>query len=296
MQLNLFGDSRPTILRNEIAEALESLDLSAAVARTTAFLAEYPRDDEAPGLLAAARRWHRQLGDFVDAGDEGRFFRLFQAFSPDDPPPLRLALRDRLIDELRRHPQAATLYHPPHFHLGLLLLARGDYVEAEGWLEQALVDASLPVGRFLARRGDALWLQGKAKAARKLYLKAFLEDAQTVAMEELCDGELLGLWRDAESEQGEGSAAHWLPALGVLTGLFACDLTDIAADPDTFGTDLMLGEAAGPREWFERLRYAEYLRRTNPRHPHLIAVRRQLKDGHGLLFARYMAFLQSAVP
>jgi hypothetical protein len=71
MQLDLFSDNRRTILLNDAAGMLRTLDLEKACALYEELLADAPADGEISTLKAEVERWQERLLRLSDAGPEG---------------------------------------------------------------------------------------------------------------------------------------------------------------------------------------------------------------------------------
>jgi tetratricopeptide (TPR) repeat protein len=302
MQLDLFCDNRRTIRLNDAGDLLRALHLEDALAVYGELLAEAPEDAELLDQQGLVASWRERLSLFhaAPAGSE-RLHALWLELTLQTPPPLAVALRGLLIDELRQLPSPESIYIPPRFHIGTLLMTAGRFAEAERWLARALDAGIGERGRFLAWRGDALTNLGDPDRAMSAYLAAFLEGPHEVDLESLKSPlihDLLGSLESEDHDLGEADLQAWLPVWGWLQGAFGLPLNDPAADRSAFVD--VLEEAHSSRSlpaarlWFEDLRYAEYLRTTFRDDRELVRVRRRMRQLNRYMFERYMDRMRGA--
>lgn len=296
MQLDLFCDNRRTIRLNDAGDLLRAPRLEEALAIYDELLLDEPGDPELLELRRQVDDWRARLADFSRGTVTfERLHDLWRALSSPAPPPLTVALRNLLIDRLARLPAPESIYVPPRFHLGAMLLAAGRYAEAECWLARALAGGIEPRARFLAWRGDCLLRLGDAGRAKEAYLAAFLEGPHEVdggSLQSPPIRELLISLEHEEHELGVAELPAWLPVWGWLQGEFGFRLDDIAAAPPPFGAALEAARQSGsqplPRLWFGYLRYAEYLRTLAGSHAELGQTRRRMRQINGFMFERYL--------
>jgi tetratricopeptide (TPR) repeat protein len=297
MQLDLFSDNRRTIRLNDAGEFLRSLRLDEALAVYAELFADVPEDPEIQALQDLARAWRDRLGIFFAAATgTGRLHEIWLALAPKTPAPLAIALRGLLIEELLKLPSPELIFTPPRFHLGTILMSAGKFAEAERWFAKALQGGIDERGRFLAWRGDVLMSLGDTARAKDAYCAAFLEGPREVDLESLCNPAIQDLFFSLESEcdeTDETDLAAWLPVWGWLQGEFGLRLSEIAEVPATFRDALEEAGSTGistlQRQWFNYLRYAEYLRTATRDDRELLRVRRRMRELSGFMFSRYMA-------
>jgi tetratricopeptide (TPR) repeat protein len=303
MQLDLFCDNRRTIRLNDADELQRALRLEEALAVYGELLADAPDDAELLALQGLVAAWRERLSLFhaAPAGTE-RLHALWRKLTPDTPPPLAVALRGLLIDELRQLPSPELIYLPPRFHIGTLLLADGRFAEAKRWFARALEAGIGERGRFLAWRGDALTKQGDPDRAMSAYLAAFLEDPLAVDMASLHSPlihDLLGSLESEDHDFGAEDLPAWLPVWGWLRGAFGLPLNEPAADRAAFVDALEAAHSSrslpAARLWFDDLRYAEYLRTAFRDDRELVRVRRRMRQLCGFMFERYMERMRGTV-
>jgi tetratricopeptide (TPR) repeat protein len=297
MQLDLFSDNRRTIRLNDAGESLRSLRLDEALAIYAGLLADAPEDPEILALQEAARSWRDRLAVYSAAPTgTGRLHEIWLALAPKTPAPLVVALRGLLIEELLKLPSPELIFTPPRFHLGTVLMSAGKLAEAERWFAKALQGGIDQRGIFLAWRGDALMSLGDAARAKDAYCAAFLEGPREVDLASLRSPMIQDLLFSLESECdeiGEMDLVAWLPVWGWLQGEFGLRLNEIAEVPATFRDALEEAGSTGistlQRQWFNYLRYAEYLRTATRDDRELLRVRRRMRELSGFMFSRYMA-------
>jgi tetratricopeptide (TPR) repeat protein len=297
MQLDLFSDNRRTIRLNDAGELLRSLRPDEALAIYAELLADAPEDPELLVLQELARSWRDRLAVFSAAPTgTGRLHEIWLVLAPKTPAPLAIALRGLLIEELLKLPSPELIFTPPRFHLGTILMSAGKLAEAERWFAKALQGGIDKRGRFHAWRGDVLTLAGDTARAREAYCAAFLEGPREVDMESLCNPAIHDLLFSLESEcdeTDETDLAAWLPVWGWLQGEFGLRLNEIAEGPTTFRDALEEAGSTGistlQHQWFNCLRYAEYLRTATREDRELLWVRRRMRELSGFMFSRYMA-------
>jgi tetratricopeptide (TPR) repeat protein len=283
MQLDLFLDNRHTILVNAANEHLRNLELERAAALYDEILTETPNDPSKFSAKDAMEAWQRRLERFHSTPPGiDRIYRLYQSFTESIPATLLAGLRAFITGQLEAEDSPELLFIPPRFHLGCILLEMGRPIEAEKWFARALDSAIPQRGRFLAYRGDALYMAGKTGDAREFYLAAFLEDPSGVDVFHLQDHAVRELPVEIEEEGFAGDeAVCWLPAWGWLKGVFGLGTPSHLEEK-------MAGEMTSPRLWFEHLRIAEHFRTEFRDDGELVRVRRKMKELNSILFARYM--------
>jgi len=297
MQLDLFLDNERTIRINLAHDALSVLDFPKALREYGMILKKTPGDEEARREEARAGLWARRIETYRYAtASPDRLHRLFSEMESELSLSLRRGLLRFFIDELRKESRPERIFHPPAFHIGDLHMALDEYAEAERWFAKALKAGIVERGRFLARRGDALFRTGDTEGARECYLAAFLEDPEGVDLESISDREVIDLIDDLEMEGHEKEEIlSALPILGWFRGLFpllpygtgddpAAALARLEEDPETAPMQL----------WYESLRYAEYLRTRHRADREMIRVRRRMKELSPELFQAYLKKLGMA--
>jgi tetratricopeptide (TPR) repeat protein len=297
MQLDLFSDNRRTILLNDAGAMLRSLDLEKAIEVYADLLDDSPGDREILRLNNIAEQWLDTLARFrAYPPCWERIHELWQCLDDDTPPLLADGILRMLIAELEELPTPELIYQPPRFHIGVMMLSAGRYVEAEQCFAKALGGGIEKRARFLAWRGDALTLAGDGARARESYLAAFLEGAHDLDIEMIESQTIRELLYSLESEWSDEAGddtVSWLPVWGWLHGEFSPATDKIIRDRDAFRVFLEDAEHSGnlalPRLWFEYLRYGEFLRTLNRDDRELVRVRRRMRDLCGFMFGRYMA-------
>jgi tetratricopeptide (TPR) repeat protein len=297
MQLDLFSDNRRTILLNDAGTMLRSLDLEKAISVYAGLLDDSPGDREILRLKRTVGQWLDTLARYrVSPLGSERLHELWLQLKDDTPPLLADGILRILIAELEELPAPELIYHPPRFHVGVMMLSAGRYAEAEQWFAKALRGGIEKRARFLAWRGDALTLDGDKARARESYLAAFLEGPHDVEIESIESRTIRGLLFSLESEYGDETGddtVSWLPVWGWLHGEFSLAMGEITRDRSTFRVFLEESERSGdiplPRLWFEYLRYGEFLRTLNRDDRELVRIRRRMRDLCGIMFDRYMA-------
>ncbi|MFO7765598.1 MAG: hypothetical protein R6V33_04135 [Pelovirga sp.] len=301
MQFDLFSDNRRTIRLNDAAELLRALRLKEALAIYAELLADAPEDTELLALRDMVTAWREKLALF-DAAPDGseRLHALWRELTPHTPPALTAALSELLIEELQSLPWPELIYIPPRFHLGTLLLATGNFAEAEHWFVRALDAGIGERGRFLAWRGDALIRLGDPGQAKEAYLSAFLEGPHEVDLESLHSPLVHDLLDSLESEEHDVGAEDllaWLPVWGWLQGAFTLPLKEWAVNRAAYveGLDAAHSSRSLPvaRLWFDDLLYVEYLRTASLYDRELVRIRRRMRQSSGFMFERYMERLRS---
>jgi tetratricopeptide (TPR) repeat protein len=297
MQLDLFSDNRHTIRLNEAGELLRFLRLDEALAVYAELLADAPEDPELLVLQELTRSWRDRLEVFsATATGTGRLHEIWLALAPKTPAPLAVALRGILIEELLKLPSPELIFTPPRFHLGTILMSAGKLSAAERWFAKPLQNGIDQRGRFLAWRGDTLMSLGDNARAKDAYCAAFLEGPREVDLASLRSPMMHDLLFSLESECdeiGETDLVAWLPVWGWLQGEFGLRLNEIAEVPATFRAALEEAGSTGIStlqcQWFNYLRYAEYLRTATRDDRELLRVRRRMRELSGFMFSRYMA-------
>jgi tetratricopeptide (TPR) repeat protein len=301
MQLDLFSDNFYTIRLNEATELLHALRLEEALAIYTELLADAPEDAELLTLRDLVVVWLEKLALFDAAPDNSeRLHNLWLELTPDTPPALAAALCKLLINKLLSLPWPELIYIPPRFHLGTLLLARGNFTEAEHWFTRAIESGIDVRGRFLAWRGDALTKLGNPGQAKEAYLAAFLEGPHEVDLESLQSPLIHDLIDSLENEEhnfGAEDLLTWLPVWGWLQGAFALPMKELAVDCAAYvkALDAAHSSRSMPvaRLWFDDLRYVEYLRTAFRDDRELLRIRRRMQQSSRFMFERYMEKLRS---
>jgi hypothetical protein len=167
MQLDLFSDNRRTILLNDAGAMLRSLDLEKALFVYAGLLDDSPGDREILRLQRTVGQWFDILARFrVSPLGSERLHELWLELKDDTPPLLADGILRILIAELEELPAPEQIYHPPRFHIGVMILSAGRYAEAEQWFAKALGGGIENRSRFLAWRGDALTLDGDKTRGR----------------------------------------------------------------------------------------------------------------------------------
>ncbi len=293
-QLDLFADNRRTIWLNRAHEALGCLDLEGALASYGRIVEAGLDDREIRDERNLVVGWQERLTRYGESErDAGQLHEMYLELSPAVPTPLRIALLELMVEELSTLESPELLFFPPRFHPGLLCCELGRYDEGEKWFTRALDAGIQPAGRFLAYRGDSLFILGSPEPARELYKGAFLEGPLTVDMPHLADPALCELISYGESEAEEpDDLLPWLPVWGWLRNLFTLELDELRRDLSGFLDSLTRGETGkvltAPQLWFQYLRYAEFLRGVPGYGQELVRARRRLKEINDELFGRYM--------
>lgn len=301
MQLDLFSDNHRTIRLNDAAELLRALRLEEALAVYAELLADAPADAELLTIRDLVAAWREKLALF-DAAPDGseRLHDLWRELTPDTPPAFAAALNELLIDKLQSLPWPELIYIPPRFHLGTLLLASGNFAEADHWFARALSAGIGQRGRFLAWRGDALIRLGEPGQAKEAYLAAFLQGPDEVDMKSLQSPLIQDLLDTLESEEhnfGAEDLLAWLPVWGWLRGAFTLPLKELVVDCAAYVEALDAAHSSRSlpvaRLWFDDLRYVEYLRTTFRDDRELVRIRRRMRQSSRFMFERYMERLMS---
>ena len=293
-QLDLFADNRRTIWLNQAHEALGDLDLEGALAAYGRIVEAGLDDRGIRNELDLVVGWRERLSRYGESErDAGQLHDLYRELSTAIPSPLRIALLELMVAEISTLETPELIFFPPRFHPGLLCYELGRYDAALEWFTRALHAGIQPAGRFLAYRGDLLFILESAEQARELYKGAFLEGPQAVDLPHLADPALRELITYGESEAEEpDDLLPWLPVWGWLRNLFTLELDELYRDQSGFLDALTRGEAeaelTAPQLWFRYLRYAEFLRGVPGDGRELIRARRRLKEINGELFGRYM--------
>jgi tetratricopeptide (TPR) repeat protein len=296
MQLDLFDDNRSTILLNDAAGMLRTLDLEKACAIYDELLKNAPEDGEIRGLKGGVERWRERLLRFSDAGPEG-LYEIHSHLVEGTPQALRAGILAFLGEQLLASPAPELIYRPPRFHLGCVLREAGRHAEAEHWFVAALRSGITQRGKFLAWQGDTLTLCGKGAAAMECYQAAFLEDPDSVDIDAFANRDIRALLLTLglecfDEETDDREALPWLPFWGWLHGNFPLDLNAVTADRTAFAAYLRQAGDGGTlpraRLWYENLRFAEYLRTCFRDDGELVLVRKRMKQLNGEMFARYM--------
>lgn len=295
MQLDLFCDSRRNILLNDAGELLRALRLEQALAIYTELIAEAPDDLELLALQQQVVSWRDRLSHFYAAPVETEGLHcLWLSLTAETPPPLAVALRELLIEELTGFPSPELIYLPPRFHLGVILLADGQVDEAVNWFTRAIRSGINERARFEVWRGKALERLNDTRSAKEAFLLAFLEDPHEVDPDLLQSPLLHDLYLSLECEDHEFSEAAltaWLPVWGWIQGewdLRPHNITTSAAICTRLEEAEQSGTMSPPRLWFEYLRYAEYLRTIARNDRELVRVRRLMRQRSGFMFDRYL--------
>lgn len=296
MQLDLFIDNRRTILLNDAAGLLRTLNLEKVSAIYDDLLADEPEDLEICRLKVEAERWQERLFRFGEAGAQG-LYEIHSHLAKEMSLALRNGILAFLSEKLLALPTPELIFMPPDFHLGYVLREAGRYVEAEYWFAVALRSGIAPRGRFLAWRGDALTMCSKDAVAMECYQAAFLDDPDSVNIDNFSNRTihtlLLTLSNECfEEETDDRETLPWLPFWGWLHGSFPLDLNGIALDRDGFEASLQQADDGGTqplaRLWYEYLRFAEFLRTCLRDDREMVRVRRRMKQLNGIMFDRYM--------
>ena len=139
-------------------------------------LYEVITDPEISALREQTAAWQKELINFSEKDlSAGNLHDLWRKLTPATPRTLKTALGQWLVKQLTRLPAPESIYTPPRFHIGTILLDLRRYLEAEQWLARALLHGIEDRARFLAWRGDALVQMGEYDRAKEAYLAAFLE-------------------------------------------------------------------------------------------------------------------------
>ncbi len=304
MQLDLFRDNRRTILQHDIAAHLEGLQLAEAFALSTDLLQDEPADPELLHLTQQISAWQQQLIAFNNAScSVDTLFELYHSLTPDMPKALLKGLKTLIYERLRALPDCESLYRPPDFHIGSLLLSMGKYPEALHWLDRAIEGSIAPLSRFLGWRGDALYQLRQPESACDAYLAALLDNPVVIApstLDNLIIRNLLFCLEEEDNLTSDEDKLQWLPAWGWMEGVFRLSLTELATDTSGHISHLEAHDhqqqLATGHLWFEYLRYAELLRIHHRNDTELIRVRKRMRQLNPEMFARYMDKIGKKVP
>jgi hypothetical protein len=297
MQLDLFCDNRCTIRLNDAGAMLRALDLEEALAVYADLLNDVPGDRAILQLQNTVGQWRNALSRFHDCPDGSeRLHDLWLNLTDDTPSLLAAGVIELMTVGLKGLPAPEMIYIPPRFHIGTILLAGGNFAEAEFWFSSALNSGIGERARFLGWRGDALMSLGDDGRARTSYLAAFLEEPHDVDLtsskNKLIHSLLFSLEIEGGDEIADDAMVCWLPVWGWLNGEFVLNLDEVATDSDAFAVSLEKTESVRdmtlPRLWFGYLRYAEYLRTMFRNDCELVRVRRRMRELSGFMFNRYM--------
>jgi len=269
MQLNLFEWDMIEAGRGR--ESLAGLDFVEARRRFLKVLGVRPEHPEASQGLRDLRFWEevfRRLGKMDPATAAVFLWNRISGFhfTPSESSRnLRLTLLRHLITLVDESP---SLYIPPDLCRGFLHLQLGDYAAAETGLG-LLLEENPDNGRLRAYLADALWMQGKKKAAAEMYAVALLSSSRNVNTAALRDGRLAELIQ----EYGPGLA----PVYGYMTG--------------TLPLVIPPGEAVSPEaRVYGHLFEAEKFRRLNE-HQAMVTARRHFKELEPAVFQDYLEWL-----
>ncbi|MFH1027296.1 MAG: tetratricopeptide repeat protein [Pseudomonadota bacterium] len=305
MQLDLFEDNRPGILLNFADEFIRSRDFGQAVSVYEQLLADKPGDRHSAALLILVSEWQAALSE-INLSDLEQFRNIWLRFDSISHLPLRSTVLSILIDEMRALPNPERIYVPPRFHVGHVLMEAGRHDEAAACFFAALSEESLPRGRFLAWRGDALTLAKKDADALKSYLEAFLTDPVSVDLQSVKNRKITCLLTalhfegmDDMDDMDENQEAAWLPVWGWLHGVFTLPPQALhesgPLDADGFEILISEGNISVPRVWFDMLIQAERLRTMVRDDRELAAVRRLMKRANGFMFDCYLEKIRGRI-
>lgn len=291
MQLDLFADNRTNILLNIADEYLLAQNFAKALSTCGQVRDEYPDSRQAPLLYIAIEAWHAQLAGVASSSCEpGQLNAMYVNLGSVSHPPLRAAITESLLTLLQALPDADSIFIPPRFHCGHLLLERGRAVEAARSFRNALAAPHLDRGRFLAWAADATTVAGNAEDAVSLYLQAFLEDPATVEVQSIKHPAIEKLYQHcSQNADGidDGGEVAWLPVWGWLQGLFSLPLQHPPVS-DELEARVDGEQSPVPQLWFELLTLAEYLRSVARDDRQMTAVRRMMKRLNEDMFECYM--------
>ena len=290
MQLNLFEDNRANILLNITDEYLRAGEFAKALSTCEQVREEYPENRQAVQLYGLLDEWHALVLAIEPSANLLRQLKeMLTKLESVTHPPLRNAVAEVLVEQLQALPERDSIFLPPDFHLGHLLLRLGRFAAAATSFHDALSSPDLARGRFLAWCADAMTLAGNAEGAENVYLQAFLEDPASVNVAFIKHPKIVQLYRhcvqNSDSLDDE-DVVSWLPVWGWLQGVFPLPLLhpllleelESQADSNT----------PVPRLWYETLTLAEYLRTVRRDDLQIPAVRRLMKRLNEDMFECYM--------
>lgn len=295
MQLDLFDDNRTGILLNIANEFILSGELTQAISVYEQILEDSPDDMYVSSLLKLVTELRDLLSGINQASSVQEYLhKIWLRLEILSHPALRSTVLLTLIDAVRTLPDPELIYLPPRFHLGQILMAADQNVEAALCFGAALANGIFERGRFLAWRGDALTLVGNDDDALKSYLKAFLEDpfsVDTQSITHIIIADLLdSLHFDAIDEINEAEEPAWLPVWGWLQGVFPLPpVPETGLSTAAECENLIATESCSlPRIWFDMLVLAERVRVTSAGTQELAAVRRVMKNTNEFMFNLYL--------
>jgi len=211
MQLNLFQWDLIEIGR--AMESLAILDFAGARQRLQKVLNVLPGHREASRAMRDVQFWEDGVNESDELDPEpaiGHLWDRMLVFPFGNTESCKI-LRRTLIGRLLVMMQCREgFYIPPDLCRGFLYLQLEDYAAATTEL-QLLLERVPDNGRLRAYLADALWMQGKKKAAAEMYAAALLISPQSVNTAALRNPQVAGLVREHGPERA--------PMYGYMTGL-----------------------------------------------------------------------------
>ncbi|MCK9263593.1 MAG: hypothetical protein M0R18_07230 [Deltaproteobacteria bacterium] len=269
MQLNLFQWDLIEIGRAR--ESLAILDFAGARQRLQKVLNVLPGHREALRTMRDVQFWEDGVNesDKLDPEPAIRYlWERMQGFPFGDTESyviLRRTLLGRLLVMMHYR---ESLYIPPDLCRGFLYLQLEDHAAATTEL-RLLLERLPDNGRLRAYLADALWMQGKEKAAAEMYAAALLISPQSVNTAALRNPQVTGLVREHGPERA--------PMYGYMTGLLPLGVPSVeTATPETRAYACLVA--------------AERARLRND-YQVMIAARRDFKEQAPAVFQDYLDWL-----
>lgn len=291
MQLDLFEDNRPGILLNMADEYLRAHDFEKAILIFVQVLQEYPQNRQALELEILVKRWIDNLATLNPPNcNPLQIKTLVDNIETITHIPLKTALLEIMLEMIALISEPDSIYLPPRFHRGHLLLMLGKHDKAADSFLNALKYKELPQGRFMAWRADAMALGGNYDDTIPLYLQTFITDSATVDAGHFKHRTINALFLDLSFNVDgidKDDEIAWLPVWGWLHGIFQLPLQ---TPPIYEELEISYKNSSIPLPllWYKLLTVAEQRRTLERNDRQMAAVRRLMKNLNRDMFEFYM--------